>query len=67
MSRHRGIEWAHVQAKLEAKTARLWSLSEMERTGGEPDVPAPPDGGGFMHPKSGAQPPSDEKLSLGSG
>ncbi|HEX6496439.1 MAG TPA: DUF4256 domain-containing protein [Acidobacteriaceae bacterium] len=38
MNRHKGLEWAKVQAKLEANTARLWSLSEMERTGGEPDV-----------------------------
>ena len=36
--RHKGIEWAKVQAKLEANTGKLWSLSEMERTGGEPDV-----------------------------
>jgi hypothetical protein len=38
MSRHKGLEWAQVQAKLEANTEALWSLSEMERTGGEPDV-----------------------------
>jgi Protein of unknown function (DUF4256) len=38
MNRHKGLEWAKVQAKLEAKTAKLWSLNEMERTGGEPDV-----------------------------
>jgi hypothetical protein len=38
MSRHKGVEWAKVQAKLEASTEKLWSLSEMERTGGEPDV-----------------------------
>jgi hypothetical protein len=38
MSRHKGLEWAKVQAKLEANTKKLWSLSEMERTGGEPDV-----------------------------
>ena len=37
-NRHEGLEWAEVQAKLEAKTENLWSLSEMERTGGEPDV-----------------------------
>src|SRR6266404_3497488 len=36
MNRHKGLEWAKVQAKLEAK--KLWSLNEMERTGGEPDV-----------------------------
>jgi len=38
MNRHKGLGWAEVQAKLDANTARLWSLSEMERTGGEPDV-----------------------------
>ncbi|KAA8484102.1 uncharacterized protein DUF4256 [Arcticibacter tournemirensis] len=38
MNRHNGIEWAAVQAKLEANTEKLWSLSEMERTEGEPDV-----------------------------
>ena len=38
MSRHKGLEWVKVQAKLEANTEKLWSLSEMERTGGEPDV-----------------------------
>ena len=37
-SRHQGLEWANVQAKLEANTQKLWSLNEMERTGGEPDV-----------------------------
>jgi hypothetical protein len=38
MSRHIGLEWAKVQAKLEVSTEKLWSLNEMERTGGEPDV-----------------------------
>ena len=37
-NRHKGIDWAKVQAKLEGDAAKLWSLSEMERTGGEPDV-----------------------------
>lgn len=36
--RHKGIEWASVQAKLEANPEKLWSLDEMEITGGEPDV-----------------------------
>ena len=35
---HKGIEWANVLAKLEANTGKLWSLNEMETTGGEPDV-----------------------------
>jgi hypothetical protein len=38
MNRHKGLEWAQVQAKLEADTGKLWSLHEMERTDGEPDV-----------------------------
>src|SRR5947209_18787812 len=38
MNRHQGLDWAKVQAKLEADTEKLWSLAEMERTGGEPDV-----------------------------
>jgi|SRR6185369_17134095 len=37
-SRHKGLDWAEVQAKLEANPDKLWSLQEMERTGGEPDV-----------------------------
>ncbi|MBW7914220.1 MAG: DUF4256 domain-containing protein, partial [Taibaiella sp.] len=36
--RHKGIEWDKVQARLEAHPAKLWSLNEMEITGGEPDV-----------------------------
>jgi hypothetical protein len=38
MNRHKGLEWAKVQARLEANPAKLWSLSVMEETGGEPDV-----------------------------
>ena len=38
MNRHKDLEWDEVQAKLEANTWKLWSLNEMERTGGEPDV-----------------------------
>ncbi|MDU5108798.1 MAG: DUF4256 domain-containing protein [Clostridium sp.] len=38
MNRHKGIEWDEVQEKLEANTEKLWSLYEMERTGGEPDI-----------------------------
>lgn len=40
MNRHKDIEWAKVQEKLEANPEKLWSLNEMERTGGEPDVVA---------------------------
>ena len=38
MTRHKGLEWAKAQAKLDANPEKLWSLHEMERTGGEPDV-----------------------------
>ncbi|HYO22740.1 MAG TPA: DUF4256 domain-containing protein, partial [Flavisolibacter sp.] len=38
MNRHKGLEWTKVKAKLEANMNSLWSLNEMERTGGEPDV-----------------------------
>ena len=38
MNRHKSLEWANVKAKLEAHPEKLWSLNEMERTGGEPDV-----------------------------
>lgn len=40
MNRHKGLKWADVEAKLHADSKKLWSLSEMERTGGEPDVVA---------------------------
>jgi hypothetical protein len=40
MNRHKGLEWADVQARLEAHPEKLWSIGEMERTGGEPDVVA---------------------------
>src|SRR5690348_16818674 len=38
MNRHEGLEWAKVKAKLQANPEKLWSLNEMERTGGEPDL-----------------------------
>ena len=38
MNRHKGLEWTKLQAKLEANAEKLWSVNEMERTGGEPDV-----------------------------
>ena len=38
MNRHKGLEWLKVQAKLESSAEKMWSLNEMERTGGEPDV-----------------------------
>src|SRR5690606_40884402 len=44
MNRHQGMEWTDVQERLEANPEKLWSLQEMERTGGEPDVVAQKDG-----------------------
>lgn len=38
MNRHKGIEWAKVEAKLQGESEKLWSLHEMENTGGEPDI-----------------------------
>lgn len=38
MNRHKGLEWSKVQAKLDANPEKMWSLNEMEMTGGEPDV-----------------------------
>jgi hypothetical protein len=38
MNRHKGLEWTKIQVKLEVNSEKLWSLNEMERTGGEPDV-----------------------------
>jgi hypothetical protein len=38
MNRHKSLEWGKIKARLEANTGKLWSLSEMERTGGEPDA-----------------------------
>jgi len=38
MDRHKGLDWSRLQAKLEGNAEKLWSLNEMERTGGEPDV-----------------------------
>jgi hypothetical protein len=38
MSRHKGLDWAKVKARLEVKIEKLWALNEMEKTGGEPDV-----------------------------
>src|SRR3982751_4228918 len=38
MRRHEGLKWSEIQSRLEANPDKLWSLNEMERTGGEPDV-----------------------------
>jgi len=51
MNRHKGLEWAKVQAKLDLDSSgdKLWSLNEMERTGGEPDVIVPIDTGNIKN------------------
>src|SRR5688572_16570771 len=62
MERHRGIDWAKVQARLEANPKKLWSVGEMERTGGEPDVVAhDKKTGEFVVRDCSAQSPSDRR------
>jgi Protein of unknown function (DUF4256) len=62
MSRHKGLEWAKVQAKLEASPEKLRSLSEMERTGGEPDVVGHDDKtGGYIFYDCSAESPKDRR------
>ena len=63
-NRHRGVEWTAVQARLEANKGKLWSLNEMERTGGEPDVVVfEKKNGGYVFVDCSAQSP-DERRSL---
>jgi hypothetical protein len=58
MGRHKGLEWEEAQARLIANTEKLWSLSEMERTGGEPDVVGhDPDTGGYVFMDCSAESP----------
>lgn len=62
MRRHKGLEWAKVQARLEANAGKLWSLNEMERTGGEPDVVAhDKKTGEYMFYDCSAQTPRDRR------
>jgi len=58
--RHAGIDWAAVQARLVKSPAKLWSLQEMERTGGEPDVVAQ-DGSAFIFMDCSAQSPKGRR------
>ena len=58
MARHRGIEWARVEARLEkANPEKLWSLQEMEKTGGEPDVVGQDKNGSFVFVDCSVQTP----------
>ena len=59
-NRHKGIEWAKVQAKLEAAPEKLWSLNEMEKTGGEPDVVGE-DRGEYLFYDCSAESPKDRR------
>lgn len=62
MSRHKGIAWAQVHAKLELNPEKLWSLHEMERTGGEPDVVGQDDkAGGFIFYDCSAESPKGRR------
>ena len=62
MNRHEGLAWADVQVRLEATPAKLWSLHEMERTGGEPDVVGRDDATGeTIFFDCAAQSPSDRR------
>ncbi len=66
MNRHKGLEWAKVKAKLEANPEKLFSLGEMEETGGEPDVVAldPKTGEYLFFDCSGGKPPRPHQLLL---
>ena len=62
MNRHKSFAWATVQARLDATPASLWSLSEMERTGGEPDVIAhDKKSGAFLFVDCSAQSPKGRR------
>ena len=59
--RHQGIKWEKVRQKLEAAPAKLWSLSEMERTGGEPDVIGHDKASGFLFVDCSAESPEGRR------
>ena len=61
MNRHKSLEWAKVQAKLEANPDKLWFLSEMERTGGEPDVVGQDNTGEYIFYDCSAESPKDRR------
>ena len=62
MNRHEGLEWAKVQAKLDVHPEKLWSLNEMERTGGEPDVVGfDKETGGFLFYDCSAESPKGRR------
>ena len=62
MTRHAGLEWSKVQARLESDTSKLWSLHEMEITGGEPDVVGQESGtGGYVFYDCSLESPKDRR------
>jgi hypothetical protein len=61
MNRHKGLEWAKVQARLDAHAEKLWSLNEMERTGGEPDVVGRDQAGEFLFYDCAAESPAGRR------
>jgi len=62
MHRHAGLEWAKVEAKLNTSAAKLWSLNEMENTGGEPDVVGfDKTTGGYIFYDCSAESPKDRR------
>jgi hypothetical protein len=61
MSRHQGIEWTRVQARLEAGADKLWSLNEMERSGGEPDVVGQDKTGAYIFNDCSAETPKGRR------
>jgi len=61
MKRHRGMEWTRVRARLERNVEKLWSLYEMERTGGEPDVIAQQTNGAYIFYDCAAESPKERR------
>src|SRR5215471_956287 len=62
VTRHKSLQWASIQARLEANPDRLWSLHEMERTGGEPDVVGQdPQTGEYIFFDCSAESPQDRR------
>lgn len=62
MGRHKGLEWSDVQKRLQANPDKIWSLSEMERTGGEPDVIGhDKKSGGYLFADCSAETPKDRR------
>ncbi|MCM8568631.1 DUF4256 domain-containing protein [Gramella jeungdoensis] len=61
MDRHQGFDWAKIQIKLEANPDKLWSLNEMDNTGGEPDVVAQNEKGEYIFYDCSTESPKDRR------